>query len=438
MGRSLGGVATLVLALLVAVLVWLVAVSESNPFEARALPAAVPVTLVGLPDGLIVVGTEPALAETAVTLRAPRSAWDRLGAGQVRVTADLSGLAAATYRVPLQGQVVDQPAARVVQLEPAAILVTIERRAQRDKAVRIEQTGEPAPGYEAGSQLVEVSTASVVGPASAVDRVSELVAAVSLANLKSSFDQTVVLIPLDSIGKPVSGVAVSPAAVRVRVPVAQRVGSRDVAVRAIIRGQIAPGYRITNITVAPPILTVSSADPAVVSDLPGFVETAPLDISGASDDVTQRLSLTLPAGVAPAGDDPTVVVQVSIAAIEGSTQVQRTLEVINLGSGLAARTSPESVDVLLSGPIPILDALRDGDVRVFLDLTGLGVGTFPITPTVVLLPDKLRAVTVRPSPVEVVIVGGAAVTPTRTPRPTRLPVMTRTSTPTPPTGTPTP
>lgn len=435
MGRSLGGLATFALALMLAVLVWFVAVSEANPFEARTLPAPVAVTLVNLPADLIVVATEPAAAATTVTLRAPRSVWDRLTASQVRVTADLAGLEAATYRVPLQWKITDQSAARVVRLEPADVLVTLERRTERDKPVRVDRTGEPAPGYEAGGDQLEAPTARVSGPASAVDRVSELVATITLANLKSSLDQIIVLVPVDAAGTPVTGVTVTPAALRVRVPVTQKVGSRDVAVRAIIRGQIAAGYRITNITVAPPIITVSSSDPARVSDLPGFVETAPLDITGASDDVTQRLPLTLPEGVTPAGDDPTVVVQVSIAAIEGSTQVQRTLELTNLGPGLVARASPEAVDVLLSGPIPILEALREADVRVLLDLTGLDAGTYAITPTVVLLPEAVTAVTVRPSPVEVVIERGVPATqtptPTRTVPPTRTPAATRTPLPSP-------
>ncbi len=454
MRRSLSGLGTLGLAGLLAMLVWFVAVNEANPFESRSLPDPVAVTLLNLPDDLIIISTEPATAAAAVTLRAPRSVWDQLTPSQVRVTANLAGLEPATYEVPLQWEIAGQPAARVVRLEPAAVVVTLERRVARDKPLRLDLTGEPAPGYEAGLERLGAASASVAGPASTVDRVSELVATVSLANLKNSLDQTVVLVPVDADRLPVTGVTVTPATVRVRVPITQKVGSRDVAVRAIISGQIAAGYRITNITVAPPIITVSSSNPAQVSELPGFVETAPLDITGASDDVTQRLSLMLPEGVAPVGDDPTVVVQVSIAAIEGSTQIQRQLELLNLGAGLTARASPESVDVLLSGPIPILEGLQDADARVLLDLTGLGVGIYQVQPTVLLLPDKLQAVTVRPSPVEVVIERSGtptlSPTPSLTPTPTRTPAVTRTlaptftssptptETPPPPDATPTP
>jgi hypothetical protein len=96
------------------------------------------------------------------------------------------------------------------------------------------------------------------------------------------------------------------------------------------------------------------------------------------------------------------------------------------------------VDVLLSGPIPVLDTLQEADVRVLLDLEGLTLGTYQVTPTVVLLPEQLQAVTVRPIPVEVIIERGepptATLTPTRTPTPSRTLPPTRrpTDTPAPP------
>ncbi|MBL8057525.1 MAG: hypothetical protein JNK29_12535 [Anaerolineales bacterium] len=440
MRLSLSGLSTFLLAVMLAVLVWFVAVSEANPFEARTLSAPVAVTLTNLPADLILVGTEPANPATTVTVRAPRTVWDELNAAQVQVTADLTGVDAATYEVKLQWRILDEPAARVVKMEPDAIVVVLERRTERDKPIRLDRGGEPAPGYESGEASLSTGTAQVAGPASIVDRVSELVATVSLVNLKSSLDQTVVLVPVDSAGAPVAGLTVTPATVRVRIPVTQKVGSRDVVVRAVIQGQIAAGYQFTNITVAPPIITVSSADPARVTELPGFVETAPLDITGATDDVTQRLALILPEGVTPVGGDPTVVVQVSIAAIEGSTQVERRLEPLNLGVGLVARVSPESVDVLLSGPLPVLNQLEEGDVRVLLDLDGLAPGTYQITPTVVLLPSQLTLLTVQPSPVEVIVERGQPATstpsPTITLTPSRTPRPTFTATLVPPTPSP--
>ncbi|MBL8045118.1 MAG: TIGR00159 family protein [Anaerolineales bacterium] len=427
-----------VLSFLLAGLVWFIATSQANPFEERTLTNPLEVALVNLPQDLILVSADN--TETNVTLRAPSSVLDRLSPELVAVSADLSTLGAGTYSVPLVGRVdASLTAARVTTLSPSTVIVTLERRASRELPIRVVRTGEPASGYEASQNRLAENFATVVGPTSAVDRVSEIIARVSLTELKTDFSQEVVLIPVDTSGAPVAGVAVTPGRMAVSISITQRAGFREVAVKLNYSGQPAPGYRITNITVAPSIITVSSSDPARVQDLPGFVETVLLNIAGASDDVTQRLALQLPEGVTPVSE-PVVLVQVNIAAIESSLQVQRPLEVQNLGAGLVARLSPETVGVFLSGPLPTLDNLQDGDVRVIVNLEGLGVGTYQLTPQVILLPENLRTENLLPSTVEVVLERGApptrTLTPTRGPSPTLAP--TNTATPPLPTVTPSP
>lgn len=430
MRALLSNLITLLLALALATLVWYVAVSEENPFDEQTLTAPIPVAFENLPPDLIRIS--PDSAQTVLTVRAPRSLLAGLTPDQIRVVADLSGLEARQYDVPLTVRFASSSLrfVRVTRMNPPTVRVTLEQRTTRERAVRVELTGEPATGYEAGEPIVGLQTASVIGPSSAVDRVSELVGQASLANLNSDFDQSVPLVPVDVSGGRVQDVNVEPASVPVTVPIKQRAGTRNIAVIVDIRGQPPAGYRVTNISVAPPVITVSSSDPQRVNDLPGFVSTQPLDLSSASDDITQKLGLVLPEGVSPLGE-PTVLVQVSIAAIEGSTRVQRPLEVQSLGVGLVAEASPETVDVLISGPLPVLDRLQDSDVRVILDLDGLSPGTYTITPTVIFLADNLRADSVLPNTVEVVIRRGTPSTRTPTITPTPLPTPTRTRLPLP-------
>jgi YbbR domain-containing protein len=301
--------------------------------------------------------------------------------------------------------------------------------------VRLEKSGEPAAGYDVGDERLAFTSASVTGPASAVERVSELIAAVSLASLKSSLDQAAPLTAIDADGQRVNNVTISPTTVQVQVPVTQKVGFRDVAVKPVVTGQIARGYRVTNIIVTPPIITVSSSDRDKVTALPGFVETEPLDITGVSDDLTQRLALVLPEGVFPTGE-PTVLVQITIAAIEGSVQVQRPIEVQNLAPGLAVTLAPQTVDVLVSGPLPVLETLQSGDVRVIVNVEDLAAGTYTLAPEIILSRDKLRVDVIQPGVIEVVL--ARSLPATRTPSPTISPTPTRTRTPAPPNPTPTP
>lgn len=438
---------TLLMALLLSLLVWFVAVRADNPFEERVLPDFSPVALVNLSPDLILMAPASGAAQTRLTLRAPRNTWETFTADRVRLSADLSGLGPGQWDVPIQVQLDPalSTAMRVVRLTPDTVRVTLEERKTREIPISLIVQGVPASGYEAGAPILGVKSVLVSGPASAVDRVSEVQARLSLENARSSFSQTAALIAVDVAGVPVPAVDVEPDNTTIEVAIRQRIGTRDVAVKLVTSGQPPPGYRVTNLSVSPPIITVSSADPQQVLELPGFVETQPLDLSEASSDIIRRLALNLPEGVTTVGE-PSVLVQVSIAAIEGSTRVQRRVEARNLGVGLNARFSPDTVDVLIAGPLPLLDRLRDGDVLIAIDLNGLGPGTYSLTPTVVFLADRLRAESVLPASIEVIIERGPAptrtptITPTATatPVPTRTPTLPPTAPPATPTETPTP
>lgn len=429
---------TFLMALLLSLLVWFVAVRADNPFEERTLTEASPVALLNLPPDLILMAPANG-AEARLTLRAPRTTWDEFTPGRVRLTADLSQLSAGQWEVPLQVELDPAlgAALRVVSVSPEMVRVTLEQRKTREIPVSLLVQGEPASGYEVGSPRLNVQSALVSGPASAVDRVSEVQVRASLENVRSSFNQAAALIAVDVAGVPVPGVTVEPDSASIEIAIRQKIGTRDVAVKLVTSGQPPAGYRVTNLSVSPPIVTVSSSDPQQVLELPGFVETQPLDLSGASDDITQRLTLDLPEGVTIVGE-PSVLVQVNIAALEGSTRLQRRVEARGLSVGLNARISPDTVDVLIIGPLPLLDRLREGDVLIAIDLNGLGPGTYALTPAVVFLSDQLRAESVLPATVEVIIERGPP--PTRTPTITPTPTVTRTPTRTliPPTETPPP
>ncbi|MEK7324193.1 MAG: CdaR family protein, partial [Chloroflexota bacterium] len=208
----------------------------------------------------------------------------------------------------------------------------------------------------------------------------------------------------------------------------------DVAVKAVVVGQVASGYSLTNYVVSPLVVTVFSSDPALVANMPGFVETEPLDISDANDDKEARLSLKLPEGVSLVSPQTTVLVQASIDAIVTSTTIERELEVQGLGQGLSAAISPTTVVVILTGPVSTLDALTPEDVHVVLNLLNLPPGVHQVSPEVVDLPERVTAKTISPATIEVLITAGP-VTPTSTPTPTATPTRAPTRSPS---QTPTP
>ncbi len=393
---------TLLMSFLLAVAVWVSAVLSEDPNEVRVYPRAVEVNVVGLEAGLMTVGGLP--ASVRITLRAPRSVWASLEGDPTAVQAyvDLSGLKPGVYAVPVQVRVAYQPV-EVVSVTPARLEITIDKRLTREVPVTVDMRGEVAIGYYASAPVVHPLTVEVSGPASAVSKVTAAQAQISIEGARESFKREAALVPVDADGQRVQGVTLTPSHATVSVAVRQLGGYRDVAVKVRLVGQVANGYRITNVTVSPPVVTVFSQQPQKVRNLPGFVETEPLDISGATDDIDARLKLVLPEGISLVGED-TVLVQVNVAAIETSVTMSLPVEVTGLSADLEVKEiSPKLVDVILSGPLPVLEGLQPSAVRVTVDVSGLAAGTYQLKPSVEVLKDKVQVESFLPVTVEVTL-----------------------------------
>jgi YbbR domain-containing protein len=394
---------TFFLAFALALAVWVSAVTAADPDETRLFPNSIPIEFVGQDPGLIIKGQ--VTRQIQLTLRAPRSVWDKLISDKdaVHALVDLSGLAAGTYRLDVQIQIGVRPV-RVISFSPEQLDLALEALVTRSLSVELSLTGKPAIGYQAGDAVLDPAEVVVSGPESLVNQVATVSLSLDLSGLRQNVETTLVLQALDDKGAPVTGLTLHPDSVQVSLPITQQGGYRDLAVKVVTIGRPANGYRLTNIAPIPPVVTVFSSNLDQISALPGYVETDPLDLNGASADIETRLNLNLPLGVTLVGEQ-NVLVQVGIAAIQSSlTLTNLPVEINNLSSGLQARRiSPEKVDVILSGPLPALNTLVPADVHVIIDAKGLTPGTYQLTPTIQLVIEGVTVESILPPTVEVVI-----------------------------------
>ncbi len=414
---------TLILALILAVVVWISAVTAANPNIEQS--RSVPLNVVGLDPDMLVVGSIP--TQVRVNLEAPSSVMDSMITSENAVQAwvDVTGLEPGTHDLEVQVQV--NPAFRPVRrtsVIPEIVSITLESLLSRTFPIDLEVIGEPAVGYQKGGLSSEPSSAIVAGPASLVTQIEEVRASIDISGFSETIQRDVALVAVDPNGEPVSGVTITPTDVSINQPIFLQGGYRNVIVRVVTTGQPANGYKLTNITVSPLNVVVFSSDPQLVNDLPGYVETEPVDITDAVDDIDTYVAINLPEGVTMVGDQ-FILVQVSIAAIEGSLTISLPVIPIGLLPIQAAVISPDSVDVILSGPIPVLDTLSPDDIRVLVDVTDLELGNYQLEPSVDVIPDRIIVESVLPSSVSVEII----IAPTPTPTGTPAPALAATSTP---------
>ena len=420
---------TLLTALILAVIVWVSAVIASDPNEEHILDRPVQIEIIGQDPNLQIMGEVS--QDVSLVLSAPSSVWTTLNNDpqSVRAWVDLSSLGPGVHDVPVQIQITPR-LVRLISQDPQQINITLDSIVTQVLPVNLIIKGEPPVGYEAQSPRIDPSEVTVTGPVSLVNTVKEIRVTLDITNATQTINRDITPLILDSEGRVVTGLTLTPDQITVSQPITLQGGYRYVIVRAVSTGQVANGYRLTNIFVTPVGVVVFSSDPQIVNNLPGYVETQPIDLTGKEDDFETLMNLDLPDGVSVVGDSK-VLVQVSIAAIESSLAISLPVDIIGLSPGLEASPSPATVDVILSGPVPILNSLGPTDVRVVVDLTGYDVGTYQFIPDVNILPDRVSKVSMLPSTVEVTITIAPTPTQTLTPSGTLTPVQTPTPVTTP-------
>lgn len=390
---------SIIMALLLAVVVWSVATSESNPNRQDLYPEALSIEIVNIPDGLVVY--QRSTTTVRLKIRAPQANWVQLSPSSFHMIADLQGLGVGLHQVPLKYQIAD-PQVTVVSVEPSAVGIRLEQLKTRVFDIHSDVLDTAPQAFTVKPPTVNPQQVTVSGPGILVDQVTEVVADVFLRGAKTPFEREITLIARDAQSNTVQGVTITPGTATVNVQVEQRVGYKDVSIKATLKGVPAPGYWVSNIVVNPSSATiVGSAD--VLAKIAGFVETMPVDVTGATADVTKRVALSLPDSVSALNNEGSSV-QVSVTPILGGQTVRRNVIVQGLRRGLNPSVSPAQVDVILSGPLPTLQNLSPDDVQIVVDASGLGAGTFQLKPRVPVVPDSLKVQSIVPDSVQVTLI----------------------------------
>jgi YbbR domain-containing protein len=323
---------------------------------------------------------------------------------------------------------------RILNQEPKEIIIRRENIVSRLITVSLIVNGSPPLGYNAGDAVMDPNELAVSGPESLVNRVDRLRAQVDISGATEDVSRMITITAVDENDRVVTGVTVTPSVVATMVPIELLGGYRSVIVRPVTTGIVASGYRLTNYLISPASVVVFSSNPRLVEALPGYVQTKPINLSGVDDDFETLVELDLPTGVTAATDSK-VLVQVSIAAIETSLTISLPIETTGLSPGYAANISPATVDVILSGPVPVLNDLQPSDIRVKVDLTNYLEGTYQLIPVIDFLPAEVKKVSILPATVEAIITAVPTATPTlffgQPGVPNFLPTPTPTVTPSP-------
>ena len=178
---------TLTLSFLLALAVWISAVTAADPNDTRTFPEPVAVEVLGLDPSFSLVGDIP--ETVTVTLTAPNSIWDSLGTSPdvIKAYVDLSDKEAGDYEVKITTQVDARPA-EIVAVDPALVSVHLEKSASISLPVTLSPQGEAATGYIIGTPDFSESQANITGPESLINQVAQVIAPINVDGGTSNFD----------------------------------------------------------------------------------------------------------------------------------------------------------------------------------------------------------------------------------------------------------
>jgi len=390
--------------LALAILFWGWVTELQDPLTEKTI-TGVPIAVGELPGSLLVVSNLP---NATITIEGAQSQVRPISQSDVSVTADLSVVnGPGDYQIPLSANV---PNGNDYAIEPGEVSIQVDERVSKNFPLTPLYTNTSDQTRTVGDIVPDPSQVTVSGPASAVERVAEVILPVTVDRQTESFEDNYMPFAVDSDGQRVSEVEILPEAILTQVEVQTQ--GKAVSVIPVVTGVPAEGFSVQQRRALPDTIIVDG--PAELIDDLLFVNTEPVDVTEANQSISTRVGLAdLPQGVTVIEpSDGTIEVRLAIEDISTSSQTLADLPVepLGLGEGLTASFERPTISIQVAAPIDILQAMTPEDISIWVDLSGLGPGTYDIAPEVT-VPQGATWQTTEPLVINVTITDAAVSSP---------------------------
>lgn len=391
--KSLG-----VLSLALAIAVWFFVVDVENQTRTDFFPGVIPVEAVNVPQGLAVSSlSQP---QVRVRISADKDIWNDISVNDFKATVDLSGMKQREATVSVRVSV-DRGDVDVDEVDPPQVVVDLEPVVSRLVPVKARLVGTVAPGYSLSESKVSPEEVGISGPASLVNLVDAVVADVNVTNLKLSLEQEFTLTARDAQGGDIDAVNLDQNTAKVSVTIVRQEFSLVYVVNPSVKGNVAPGYRVSAVEANPAFVSVSG--PLEVLQSMDVLTTEDIAVDLAQSDVVRSVRLRLPEGARVVGGGE-VVVRVRVVPARGESVFTVAVKTNGARPNSVVTLSPLTVSVTVAGDMPSLQALAVDKIAATVNLSDLSSGTHRVVPAVE-LPAGFALVGVDPPEVVVTIAG---------------------------------
>lgn len=366
--------------------------------NAQVWPGTIPIVKTNQPTTAVLLSNLGNV--TNIRYFAPTDVADRLTGSSFTATVDLStatplaGTPFSTVQVHVQAA---DPRVQILDFDPQVVQVQLDPLISKTVPIKVDE-GTPATGLQPQDPVLSTSSVTVSGPASVVSLATTAIARVVIQPSGLDVDQEVPLVAVDALNNVLSPVRIEPETVRVQI----RVGvqqTRTLPVSPKLTGVPSSGVQISSVSVNPSAVTVQG-DADALSSLTA-IETAAIDLTGATGDVSRVVSVVLPAGITAVGPG-TVAVTVHMSAIRATQTFSAGILLSGARDDRLYSLSVDQLLVTLGGTPAALAGVQGQSFSVTVDVDGLAPGIHVLTPTVT-LPASLTLVGLAPGTVSVTV-----------------------------------
>ena len=398
----------MLLSLGVAIVLWGFVTTTRDPERTRAF-ANVAISTAQLADNLVIITEIP---PATVTVKGPKSVVDDLNASELHATLEVANIVdPGTYTARISINTPEDIWS--TSINPKSMTIVVETLTTKVFPIAAEYSGELGAQQQVQAFQPSASEVTVTGPASLVNRITKVVVPIEIGNRTGTFANTFTPVARDGNGDTIAGVTINPGTISATITVATR--GKEIAVITQLSGSPAVGYEVADRRIIPDTILVDGPA-AVLADLI-TINTDVVNISGASSDISITVDLVrIPEGVTvldPTSGQVQVVVQIRKRGVQQPLPSQP-VTIVNLGEGLVAEASPDSITLTVVGNEQEIEQLSPTSLRVQVDATGLGPGTYRLAPTVI-LPQNMEWTDIEPSSVTVTIREADEATPEASP-----------------------
>ncbi len=295
-----------IISLLVSCLIWLLVTNTNDP-ESTQVYKNVPITIKNqdtITNANKTFTVVDGVDKINVYVTARKSIRATLNSGSFTVKADMENYNAALGTIPLEISCED---ARIhqedIRIVPSSLKISMEDKVEQNFGIAVVTTGKTEKGYEVGkTTIVTGDTIRIAGPQSLINIIGKVTVSVDVTNMNTDSTHFYPVRIEDKNGaaltdgqmsnlelKNSDGVSLQNNSAEVKTEIWKIYN--DIPLKANISGEVAPGYKVSSMTLSPQTINLVAAEGAI-EELDGVL-TLKDDISVEGLSETQDFTVDL-------------------------------------------------------------------------------------------------------------------------------------------------